>query len=76
MKASDIHLSDIRKAVRICGRWLIRTDEGVLLCDPAPDEPDDTITFTAPDGRRYYDIEPRCRWYTLQEWEKLRDSEF
>lgn len=51
------------------GRWVVEADAdphmgrpaGTLVCDPAPGESDD-LTFTAPNGKRYWDIPTGCRW--------------
>jgi len=49
------------------GRWVVEvkgTHEhpaGTLVCDPAEGEPDD-LTFTAPNGKRYWDVPQGVRW--------------
>lgn len=59
----------IRHQGEVNGRWVLEVDAdpesgapaGTLVCDPAPDEPDD-VTFTAPNGKRYWDTEYGTRW--------------
>ena len=51
------------------GRWAVEVSAdpsgahpaGTLVCDPAPGEPDD-MTFTAPNGKRYFDTESGSMW--------------
>lgn len=65
--ASCIHHSKRRHQGCVNGRWVIEADAdfdhpaGTLVADPAPGEPDD-MTFTAKDGKRYWDIPSRTQW--------------
>lgn len=50
------------------GRWVVEVKAaeglypaGTLVCDAAGGQPDD-FTFTAPNGKRYWDIPQGVRW--------------
>ena len=67
MNKSRIMTHSIKAQGEVNGRWVfeVLADEfhpaGTLVCEPAPGEPDD-LTFTAPNGKRYWDTEEGSRW--------------
>jgi hypothetical protein len=63
MIKSQIHWREITAQGEVNGRWAIETRSGTLVCDPAPNEPDD-VTFTAPNGKRYWDSTSHSQWTT------------
>jgi len=68
MYKSRIYWRDITAQGEVNGRWVIEVREGppfypagTLVCEPAHDEPDD-LTFTAPNGKRYWDTADNSQW--------------
>lgn len=61
MIKSEIYWRDILWQGEVNGRWAIGTSQGTLVADSAPNEADD-LTFTAPNGKRYWDIADRSQW--------------
>jgi len=64
---SAIHTNDRASEGVVNGRWVtearagLHGPAGTLVCDPAPGEPDD-LTFTAPNGKRYWDVPSGVQW--------------
>ena len=58
---SGIYWRDILSEGEINGRWVVETKDGTLVADAAHNEPDD-LTFTAPNGKRYWDIFGHSQW--------------
>ena len=52
------------------GRWVTQVAAsefhaaGTIVSEPAPGEPDD-LTFTAPNGKRYWDVPSGVHWTPL-----------
>lgn len=67
MKRSSIYWRRVTAEAEINGRWVMAVaaaedgPAGTLVCDPAPGEPDD-LTFTASNGKRYWDTDEGCHW--------------
>jgi hypothetical protein len=68
MYKSRIYWRDITAQGEVNGRWVIEVREGLpfypagtLVCEPAHNEPDD-LTFTAPNGKRYWDTSGHSQW--------------
>jgi hypothetical protein len=61
MNRSQIYWREITAQGEVNGRWAVETHTGTLVCDPAPGQPDD-LTFTAPNGKRYWDTPDGSRW--------------
>jgi hypothetical protein len=61
---SSIYWRDILSQDEINGRWVVETREGTLVADPAPVGSDDSDTFTAPNGKRYWDTTANSSWTT------------
>jgi len=66
---SSIHQRTITGQGEVNGRWVIETSgdpalypAGTIVCEPAPTGEDSSLTFTASNGRRYYDTESGSRW--------------
>ena len=59
---STIYWRDIKSQGEINGRWVIETSEGTLVADHAPVDSDDSDTFTAPNGKRYWDTANQSQW--------------
>ena len=59
---SSIYWRDIKSQDEINGRWVVETSEGTLVADPAPIHSDDSDTFTAPNGKRYWDTTDQSQW--------------
>ena len=70
--ASRIHPKNRRFEGEVNGRWVIDVSAcpyglhpaGTLVADAAPDEPLD-LTFTAANGKRYWDTEQGTKWTPL-----------
>lgn len=61
MIKSQIYWKDITSQGLVNKYWVIETGKGTLVCNPAFNE-DDSITFTAPNGIRYYDTLEQSQW--------------
>ena len=61
MIKSEIYWRDITAQGEVNGRWVIETSLGTLVCDSAANESDDQ-TFTAPNGKRYWDSTNHSQW--------------
>jgi len=61
---SSIYWRDIRAQGEVNGRWAIEARTGTLVADPAPVGADDSDTFTAPNGKRYWDTAANSFWTT------------
>lgn len=66
---SCIHPRDILSQGEVNGRWVVEAKAdpvfhpaGTLVCNPAPLGEDISLTFTAPNGKVYYDIERESQW--------------
>jgi DNA-binding beta-propeller fold protein YncE len=59
---SAIYWRDIKSEGEINGRWVIEAQNGTLIADPAPVGTDDSLTFTAPNGKRYWDTTTDSQW--------------
>lgn len=59
---SAIYWRDIKSQGEINGRWVVETSEGTLVADHAPVGTDDSDTFTAPNGKRYWDTANQSQW--------------
>jgi len=59
---SAIYWRDIKSQGEINGRWVVETSEGTLVADHAPVDSDDSDTFTAPNGKRYWDTANQSQW--------------
>ena len=64
---SSIHWRDIRSEGEINGRWAIEARDGTLVADPAPLGIDEGETFTAPNGKRYWDTTANSFWTTKEQ---------
>lgn len=59
---SAIYWRDIRSQGEINGRWVIEARDGTLLAEAAPLGADEAETFTAPNGKRYWDTAQNSFW--------------
>jgi hypothetical protein len=59
---SGIYWRDIKSQDEINGRWVIETREGTLVADHAPVGTEESLTFTAPNGKRYWDTTNQSQW--------------
>ena len=59
---SGIYWRDIRSQSEINGRWCIEAQDGTLVADAAPMGADESDTFTAPNGKRYWDNTANSFW--------------
>jgi hypothetical protein len=59
---SGIYWRDIKTQGEINGRWVIETQDGTLVADHAPVGADESLTFTAPNGKRYWDVAEHSQW--------------
>lgn len=59
---SSIYWRDIKSQAEINGRWVVETSEGTLVADHAPVGADESLTFTAPNGKRYWDTTDHSQW--------------
>ena len=69
MHKSRIYWRDIAAQGEVNGRWAIEVranpegfyPAGTLVCEPAHNEPE-SLTFTAPNGKRYWDTSDHSQW--------------
>ena len=59
---STIYWRDIKSQGEINGRWAIEARDGTLVADHAPVGTDESLTFTAPNGKRYWDTTTHSQW--------------
>jgi len=59
---SAIYWRDIKSEGEINGRWVIEARDGTLVADHAPVGADESLTFTAPNGKRYWDVAEHSQW--------------
>ena len=59
---SSINWRDIKSQAEINGRWVVETSDGTLVADHAPTGAEDSDTFTAPNGKRYWDTTDHSQW--------------
>jgi len=59
---SAISWRDIKSEGEINGRWVIEAQDGTLVADSAPVGADESLTFTAPNGKRYWDTTTHSQW--------------
>lgn len=59
---STIYWRDINSQDEINGRWVVEAKDGTLVADSAPDGTDESLTFTAPNGKRYWDTTSHSQW--------------
>lgn len=67
---SSIHPDLIAHEGEVNGRWVVEVrfsddelighDAGTLVCEPS--DADDSLTFTAKNGKRYSDVPDGCQW--------------
>ena len=62
MIKSQIHWRDIKCQWEFKGHWVVKTQDGTLVADPAPTDADESLTFTAPNGKRYWDSTNYSQW--------------
>lgn len=66
MIKSEIYWRDILWEGEVNGRWAVSTAKGLLVADAADNALDD-VTFTAKNGKRYFDIEAHSQWTPYEE---------
>lgn len=59
---SKILWRDIISENEINGQWVVKTKKGTLVADPAPLNEDEGNTFTALNGKRYWDVPNYSQW--------------
>lgn len=59
---SGIYWRDIRSEGEINGRWVVEARDGTLVADAAPLGEDWSNTFTALNGKRYWDTPAGSFW--------------
>ena len=59
---STIYWRDVKSQGEINGRWVIEAIDGTLVADHAPVGTDESLTFTAPNGKRYWDTTTHSQW--------------
>ena len=59
---SGIWWRDIRSEGEINGRWVVEAKDGTLVADPAPLDEDEGNTFTALNGKCYWDVPRHSQW--------------
>jgi hypothetical protein len=67
---SSIHWPDILAEGEVNGRWVVEVKAnprgfypaGTLVADPAPVGTDESETFTALNGKRYWDTPANSQW--------------
>ena len=59
---SGIYWRDIRSEGEINGRWIVEAKDGTLVADPAPLDEDQGNTFTALNGKCYWDTTDHSQW--------------
>ena len=59
---STIYWRDINSQDEINGCWVVEAKDGTLVADSAPDGTDESLTFTAPNGKRYWDTTSHSQW--------------
>lgn len=70
LTASYISPRQRRHQGEVNGRWVIEADAdphglheaGTMVCEPAPVGVHASLTFTAQNGKRYYDTEEMTQW--------------
>ena len=59
---SAIYWQDIRSEGEVNGRWAVEARDGTLVADPAPPNADEGETFTALNGKTYWDNTANSFW--------------
>jgi len=59
---SAIYWRDILSEGEINGRWVVEAKDGTLVADAAPLDEDQSNTFTALNGKRYWDTTNHSQW--------------
>ena len=64
---SSIYWRDIRSQGEINGRWVVEAIDGTLVADSAPLDADEGETFTALNGKIYWDNKANSFWTTKEQ---------